>query len=70
LVPPALLKLLKLLRLPALRRAFERMLASLASAWVAVNNAWIFAVRPGRAGTCRAWTGSMRAAGTWWPATT
>ncbi len=45
LVPLALLKLL--LPLPALRRAFERMLASLASAWVAVNNAWIFAVRPG-----------------------
>ena len=42
--PPALAKLL----LPALavRRGCDRALTALASAWVAVNNAWIAAVRP------------------------
>ncbi|AMO25660.1 acyltransferase [Ramlibacter tataouinensis] len=45
LVPPALLKLL----VPAAgaRRLADRALSALASAWVAVNNAWITAVRPG-----------------------
>ena len=45
-VPPALAKLL----LPgvALRRVCDRALTGLASAWVAVNNAWIAAVRPAR----------------------
>ncbi|MBI5716829.1 MAG: acyltransferase [Burkholderiales bacterium] len=45
LVPPALLKLL--VPVPAVRRTADRALAALASAWVAVNNAWIAAVRPG-----------------------
>jgi hypothetical protein len=45
LVPPALLKLL----VPAasVRRAADRALTALASSWVAINNAWIAAVRPG-----------------------
>lgn len=44
LVLPALLKLL----VPAapVRRAADRALTALASTWVAVNNAWIVAVRP------------------------
>ena len=45
LMPVALLKLL--LPLPAVRRLTDHALAALASAWVAVNNAWIAAVRPG-----------------------
>ena len=45
LVPPALLKLL--VPAAASRRAADRALAALASAWVAINNAWIAAVRPG-----------------------
>ena len=45
LVPPALLKLL--VPVAAVRRAADRALAALASAWVAINNAWIVAVRPG-----------------------
>jgi len=45
LVPPALLKLL--VPLPAVRRVADHALAALASAWVAANNAWIAAVRPG-----------------------
>jgi 1-acyl-sn-glycerol-3-phosphate acyltransferase len=45
LVPPALLKLL--VPTAAARRAADRALAALASAWVAINNAWIAAVRPG-----------------------
>jgi 1-acyl-sn-glycerol-3-phosphate acyltransferase len=45
LVPPALLKLL--VPATASRRAADRALAALASAWVAINNAWIVAVRPG-----------------------
>jgi 1-acyl-sn-glycerol-3-phosphate acyltransferase len=45
LVPPALLKLL--VPAAAARRAADRALASLASAWVAINNAWIASVRPG-----------------------
>ena len=45
LVPPALLKLL--VPLPAVRRAADRALNALASTWVAVNNTWIAAVRPG-----------------------
>ena len=44
LVPPALLKLL--LPVAAVHRAADRALNALASAWVAVNNAWIAAVRP------------------------
>ena len=44
LVPPALLKLL--IPLPAVRRACDHVLNALASTWVAVNNAWIAAVRP------------------------
>jgi 1-acyl-sn-glycerol-3-phosphate acyltransferase len=44
LVPPALLKLL--VPLPPVRRVADHALAALASAWVAVNNAWIAAVRP------------------------
>ena len=44
LVLPALLKLL--LPLPAVRRAADQALNALASTWVAVNNAWIAAVRP------------------------
>lgn len=45
LLPPALLKLL--VPAPAVRRIADRTLAALASAWVAVNNAWIVAVCPG-----------------------
>ena len=45
LVPPALLKLL--VPLPPVRRVADHVLAALASGWVAVNNAWIAAVRPG-----------------------
>jgi 1-acyl-sn-glycerol-3-phosphate acyltransferase len=45
LVPPALLKLL--VPVPPVRRAADRLLTALASAWVAINNAWIRAVRPG-----------------------
>jgi len=45
LVPPALLKLL--VPAGAARRAADRALAALASAWVAINNAWIAAVCPG-----------------------
>jgi 1-acyl-sn-glycerol-3-phosphate acyltransferase len=44
LVPPALLKLL--LPASAVRRAADRALNALASAWVAINNAWIGAVHP------------------------
>ncbi len=44
LVPPALLKLL--VPVPFARRAADRALMALASAWVAINNAWIVAVRP------------------------
>jgi 1-acyl-sn-glycerol-3-phosphate acyltransferase len=44
LVPPALLKLL--VPLAAVQRGADRALNALASAWVAVNNAWIGAVRP------------------------
>jgi 1-acyl-sn-glycerol-3-phosphate acyltransferase len=44
LVPPALVKLL--LPVTAVHRAADRVLNALASAWVAVNNAWIAAVRP------------------------
>jgi 1-acyl-sn-glycerol-3-phosphate acyltransferase len=44
LVLPALLKLL--VPLVPVRRAADRALAALASGWVAVNNAWIAAVRP------------------------
>ena len=44
LVPAALLKLL--VPAAAVRRAADRALAALASAWVAVNNAWIAAVCP------------------------
>jgi 1-acyl-sn-glycerol-3-phosphate acyltransferase len=44
LVPPALLKLL--LPVPAVHRAADRALNALASGWVAINNAWIAAVRP------------------------
>lgn len=44
LVPPALVKLL--VPVPAVRRLASRALAALASAWVAVNNGWIAAVRP------------------------
>jgi 1-acyl-sn-glycerol-3-phosphate acyltransferase len=45
LVPPALLKLL--VPAAAARRAADRALSALASAWVAINNAWIAAVHPG-----------------------
>lgn len=45
LVPPALLKLI--VPVAAVRRQADRLLAALASGWVAVNNAWIAAVRPG-----------------------
>ena len=43
-MPPALIKLL----VPnvAVRRSCDRMLTALAAAWVAINNAWINAVRP------------------------
>ncbi len=44
LVLPALLKLL--LPVAGVRRAADRALNALASTWVAVNNAWIAAVRP------------------------
>lgn len=44
LVPPALLKLL--VPAAAVRRAADRSLTTLASAWVAVNNGWINAVHP------------------------
>jgi 1-acyl-sn-glycerol-3-phosphate acyltransferase len=43
LMPPALLKLL--VPVPTVRRAADRALAALASAWVAINNAWIGAGR-------------------------
>jgi 1-acyl-sn-glycerol-3-phosphate acyltransferase len=46
LVPPALLKLL--LPAAAVHRACDHVLNALASAWVAVNNAWIAAVQPAR----------------------
>ncbi len=38
--------LLKLLPMPALRRTCDHALTTLASAWVAINNRWIAAVRP------------------------
>lgn len=44
LAPPSLLKLL--LPFNAVRRACDRVLTATASGWVAVNNAWIAAVRP------------------------
>jgi 1-acyl-sn-glycerol-3-phosphate acyltransferase len=44
-VPPALLKLL--VPLAAARVPADRALNALAATWVAVNNAWITAVRPG-----------------------
>jgi 1-acyl-sn-glycerol-3-phosphate acyltransferase len=44
LVLPALAKLL--LPAPAVRRTADQALNALASAWVAINNAWIAAVRP------------------------
>jgi 1-acyl-sn-glycerol-3-phosphate acyltransferase len=43
-VPPALLKLI--VPVDAVRRSCDRALTALASAWVAINNAWIAAVRP------------------------
>jgi len=46
LVPPSLLKLL--LPFKAARRGCDHVLNALASSWVAVNNAWISAVRPVR----------------------
>ena len=46
LVPPALLKLL--VPAAAVHRACDHVLNALASAWVAVNNAWIAAVQPAR----------------------
>ena len=46
LVPPALLKLL--VPAAAVHRACDHALNALASAWVAVNNAWIAAVQPAR----------------------
>jgi 1-acyl-sn-glycerol-3-phosphate acyltransferase len=45
-MPPALLKLV--IPSVAVRRACDRMLTGLASAWVAANNAWIAAVRPAK----------------------
>ena len=42
-MPPALLKLL--VPSVAVRRACDRLLTALAAAWVAINNAWIGAVR-------------------------
>jgi len=45
-VPPALLKLL--LPAGAVRRGCDRALNALASGWVAINNAWIGAVRTAR----------------------
>jgi 1-acyl-sn-glycerol-3-phosphate acyltransferase len=44
LVPPSLVKLI--LPFEAVRRGCDRALNAIASAWVAVNNAWIAAVRP------------------------
>lgn len=44
LVLPSLLKLL--LPVPSVRRVADRALNSLASTWVALNNAWIHAARP------------------------
>ena len=44
LVPPALFKLL--VPLAGAHRSADRALNALASAWVAINNAWIAAVRP------------------------
>ncbi len=44
LAPPSLLKLL--LPFDAVRRGCDHVLNALASGWVAVNNAWIAAVRP------------------------
>jgi 1-acyl-sn-glycerol-3-phosphate acyltransferase len=44
LAPPSLVKLL--LPFDAVRRGCDRVLNGLASGWVAVNNAWIAAVRP------------------------
>ena len=44
LVLPALLKLL--LPVPAVRRTADRALNGLASAWVAINTAWIKAAQP------------------------
>jgi 1-acyl-sn-glycerol-3-phosphate acyltransferase len=44
LVPPSLLKLL--VPVPAVHRAADQTLNALASTWVAINNAWIAAVRP------------------------
>jgi len=43
-VPPALLKLLA--PIDAVRQRCDRALNALASGWVAINNAWIAAVRP------------------------
>ena len=45
-LPPALLKLV--VPSVAVRRACDRVLTGLASAWVAANNAWIAAVRPAK----------------------
>lgn len=45
LLPPALLKLF--VPVPLARRTADQALAALASAWVATNNVWIAAVRPG-----------------------
>ena len=43
-IPPALLKLL--FKSGAVRSAIDHALTTLASRWVAINNAWIVAVRP------------------------
>src|SRR6267142_4167919 len=45
-LPPALTKLL--VPVDAVRRACDRLLNGLASGWVAINSAWIDAVRPAR----------------------
>ena len=45
LLPPALVKLL--VPVAAVRRSADHLLAALASAWVAGNNGWMAAVRPG-----------------------
>ena len=45
-VPPALLKLL--VPVDGVRRGCDHALTALASTWVAINNAWIAAVRPAR----------------------
>jgi 1-acyl-sn-glycerol-3-phosphate acyltransferase len=45
-MPPALIKLL--VPSVAVRRSCDRVLTALATAWVAINNAWITAVRPAR----------------------